>query len=98
MRACCSPVSLPTKIGSKRRGVQRRLAFQLFQRLGPILFEQSRECAVGQQPSLCLTAYTIVRLVVAISNALHGRAAYWTRLAIAAVHGHPLAKGGNLLW
>src|SRR5438067_8263638 len=69
---------------------------QLVERSGPILFQQTRERAIGEQATFVLTARAVIGLVVRVPNALNGRAAHRTWLTEAAVHGHLRAKGGHL--
>src|SRR5688500_3691415 len=70
---------------------------ELFEGGGPVVVEEAREAAVGQQlaPGLALAA--VVGLVLAAADALHGRATYRARLPELAVHRHLLVKGRDLV-
>src|SRR5215472_3060743 len=70
---------------------------QLLQAPRPVLLEEPRERAIGQEPSAGLAGGTVVRLVVGVDDALDRRAAVRTRLPVATVDGHPLPEGGHLL-
>ena len=63
----------------------------------PIVFEQPRERAVGEDPPVGLAARAVVRLVIGITDPLHGRAADRARLAEATVDGHLRTERGHLL-
>src|SRR5436190_23366204 len=95
--------SAPSQSLSARSAVQNSLnlpvllTIQLVDRARPIFFQEPRERAVGEQTSFRLAARTVVRLVVRITNALHGRAAHGTGQTIASVDGHTFAKGGHFL-
>ncbi len=53
-------------------GKRRVLAlFQFFDRLGPIIFEETRQRPVGQELAIGLTGGAIVGLVTGIDDALH---------------------------
>src|ERR1700675_222031 len=78
----------------------RRAGLALFHRLErprPVALEQARERAVGEKPAARLAARAVVDLVLGVNDTLHRRAAHRAGLAIAAVHGHPLAKRGDVL-
>src|SRR5688572_4117617 len=70
---------------------------ELLERPGPVLVQQPRQRAVGEQPPAGLAAGTVVRLVLGVDDALHRRPAHRTRLAVAAVHGHARAERGDAL-
>src|SRR5687768_10439996 len=59
--------------------------------------EQAGERAVGEDLAAALAARAVVRLAVRVDDALDLRAADRAGLAEAAVHGHALAKRGDLL-
>ena len=86
---------------SKSRAAPRRqrllALLQLLERPRPVVLEQPRQRAIGQQLAAGLAGRTVVRFVRGVANALHRRAAHRTRLAVAAVHGHPVAKRRHLL-
>src|SRR5262249_15720335 len=75
----------------------RHVALQLVQRARPVLLEQARESAIGEQPVAGLAAWAIVGLVLGVHDTLHGRAAVRARLTEAAVDGHVGAKGRDAL-
>src|SRR5687768_12877229 len=82
----------------ERRPVSaRKLPLELLDPLRPILLEQPRERAVGEQSPLGLATRTVVRLVVRIANALDGGPAHGTRLAVLPVHSHFRAKRRHFL-
>src|SRR5687767_5847947 len=69
--------------------------FDVIDRAWPILLQQPRERAVGEETAAGLTARAVVRLVVGVADALHGRAAHRTRLAEPAVHRHLRTERGD---
>ena len=70
---------------------------ELLQRLRPVAAQQLRERAVGEELAARLAGRAVVRLVLRVDDPLDRRPADGTRLAVAAVHGHPLAERGHLL-
>src|SRR5439155_16455682 len=72
----------------------RRL--HLLQAPRPVVLQKPGERAVRQQHAARLAARAVVGLVLGVDDALHGRAAVGTRLAVAPMDGHPLAEGGHL--
>src|SRR5262249_57531404 len=64
----------------------------------PIVPEQPRQRPVGEDSPFGLAAWTIVRLVVRVADALNWRPTHWARLAELAVDGHLRAESGHLLW
>ena len=74
-----------------------RETLELVDGLRPVLPEQAREGAIGQQLAAGLAARAVVGLVVGVADALDGGAADRARLPVAAVHRHVRAKGGHLL-
>src|SRR5579864_2062939 len=58
---------------------------------------QSRQRAVGEQPTPSLTARAVVAFVVGVGNALYRGAAHRARLLETTVHGHLGTKSGDLL-
>src|SRR3954453_21967440 len=70
---------------------------QLLQAPGPILLEQPRESAVGEEASARLADGTIVGLVVRVPDPLHRSPAAGTGLAVAPVDRHPDPERGHLL-
>ena len=82
---------------SGRYGALSAAALELLERARPVLAQQPRQRAVGEQPSAGLARRAVVRLVRGVDDALHRRAAVGTRLAVAAVHRHPGAERGHLL-
>src|SRR2546423_10505193 len=77
---------------------ERSTPGELVDRARPILFEKTREGAVSEQPPIGLAARTIVRLVVGVSNALHGRTTDRAWLTELAVYGHLFAEGSDFGW
>src|ERR1017187_4595660 len=71
--------------------------FQLLQRARPVLAEQARETPVRQHLAARLAARTIVGLIAGVANAQHFFATSRTGLAVAPMHGHPIAESGHLL-
>src|SRR5436190_23033429 len=69
---------------------------ELVDRFGPILLEQARQRAVGEQAAVRLAARTVVRLVVGIADSLHLGLANGAWLAVLAVHGHLVVKRRDL--
>ena len=65
---------------------------ELFQRARPVLAQEARERAVGEEPPTGLADRTVVRLVLRVDDPLHRRPAVGTRLAVATVDRHALAK------
>ena len=63
----------------------------------PIIFEKSRERAVGENATLGLAARAIVGLVVGVADALNGGAADRAGLTEAAVDGHARTERSDLL-
>jgi hypothetical protein len=59
-----------------------RSTLQLVQGARPVLTQQTRECAVSQQPATGLAAGAVVGLVLGVHDALDGRAAYGARLPL----------------
>src|SRR5439155_1090252 len=70
---------------------------ELLQPSRPVLLQQARERAVGEERPARLAAGTVVRLVPRVDDPLHGRAADRTRLPVAAVDGHGRTEGGDAL-
>src|SRR5262249_26530590 len=64
----------------------------------PIVPQQPRQRPVGEDSPFGLAAWTIVRLVVRVADALNWRPTHWARLAELAVDGHLRAESGHLLW
>src|SRR2546423_7970439 len=81
------------------KGIHRRRGElapgQLVDRLGPILLQQSRQRAIGEQLSVRLTARTIIGLVVGVANALHRRTADGAWLTKLSVDRHLVAECGD---
>src|SRR4051812_39956693 len=63
----------------------------------PVVFQEAREGAVGEYFAFRLAAWTVIRLVLGVDDALHRRAAHGARLAEAAMDRHVGTKGGHLL-
>src|SRR5205814_1650830 len=70
---------------------------ELLQPSRPVLLQQARERAVGEERPARLAAGTVVRLVPRVDDPLYRRAADRTRLAVAAVDGHGRTEGGDAL-
>src|SRR6187200_2770712 len=62
----------------------------------PVLLEQTREPAVGEEPPARLARRTVVALVVGICDATHRRATDRAGLAEPAVYRHLGPEGGDL--
>src|SRR5258708_13217589 len=77
--------------------IARPPLLQLLDRPRPIVFEQPRQGAVGQQLPPVLTRRTVVRLILRIHDALHTAPAYRTRLVVPAVDRHAVAERRHLL-
>src|SRR5947209_9567354 len=98
-RICCG-VAMLVALGSLSTGARRESRFtrlELLDGARPILLEQARKRTVGEQPAARLAGRAIVRFVLGVDDALDGRAAHRTGLAVAAVNGHVLAERGYLL-
>ena len=80
-----------------RRGAPGSPALHLLERTRPVLLEESREGAVGQDAAAILTLRAVVRLVRTAHDALYRRLAVRTRLAKLPVHGHAGMKSGHLV-
>ena len=65
---------------------------QLLHGARPIALEQARERAIGEQAALGLAARAVIALALGVDDALHGGAADRTRLPVAPVDRHALAK------
>ena len=72
-------------------------SLELLERLRPIILQQPRQTAIGEQLAAGLAGRTVIGFVGRVLNALNRRAAHRTRLAVAAVRGHALSKRGHLL-
>ena len=75
----------------------RRCRLKIIEMSRPIILEQARQRAVGQDSAVRLAAGAVVGLVVGVADPLHGRTADGTGLAKPAVHGHAGTKRGHLL-
>src|SRR5205823_13568884 len=73
------------------------LVLPLFQRARPILPQQARQRAVGEQAPARLTGGAVIHLTCRIANPLHRRAAHWARLAEPPMHRHSGPESGDLL-
>src|SRR4029453_3109389 len=71
--------------------------FELVECFRPVVLQELRERAVGQEPAPCLTRGTIVDFVLAVHDALNGLTAARARLPEAAGHSHPFAERSDLL-
>src|SRR6266705_989781 len=88
----------PAPTNSKKQGKYANpRSVELVDRARPARLEQAREGAVGEDLAAGLTARAVVRLVLRVHDALHGRAAHRAGPAKPPVHRHALAKGGDLL-
>src|SRR3954462_1108857 len=65
---------------------------QLVDRSRPILFQQSRQRAIGEQLAIGLTTRAVVGLVVGVADPLHRSSTDGTRLPELSVNGHLFAK------
>src|SRR3989442_7225838 len=68
-----------------------------FERSWPILLQETRQGAIGEQPPPGLATRAIVRLVRGVSNALHCCPTHGARLAVAAMDRHPFPERRHLL-
>ena len=64
---------------------------------GPILFEQSRQRPVGQDPPAGLTSRTVIGFTIGVPDSLKRAPADRTRLAEPAMDGHFGTEGGHIL-
>src|SRR5437868_2512032 len=98
-RIAKQPLSNWTK--AKCQGLAGARSFSLvLQRLdgpGPVVLEQARQRAVGQQLAASLAARTIVGFILGVTDALNGCATYRAGLAIASMNRHACVKGGDFL-
>src|SRR6478752_4282568 len=84
-------------LGNARcRGARSGEGLELVDRLRPVLFEQSRERAIGEELSVSLASRAIVGLVACIPDSLHWTSAGWTGFPIPAVYCHLIVKGSDL--
>ena len=72
-------------------------SLELLERLRPVILEQPRQPAIGEQLAAGLAGRAVVGFVGRVLNALNRRAAHRTRLAVASVRGHAVAKRRDLL-
>src|SRR6266545_3475913 len=70
---------------------------QFFQALRPVAFEELREGTVGEELAAGLADGAVIRFILGVDDPLDRRAAVRAGLAVAAVHRHSLAEGGDLL-
>src|SRR2546423_8592961 len=98
VRSISSPPSAVTVRRCACRG-DRSMAssLELLDRARPILLQQPRQRAIGEQPPFRLTTRAVVRFVVAVANALHRRRAGGAGLPEFSMHRHLVVKGGDLL-
>src|SRR5215207_7700558 len=71
-------------------------SFQVVEGARPALLEQPRKRAVGEDLTAGLAARAVIRLVLGVHDALHRRAAYGARLAVASMDGHVFPERGDL--
>src|SRR5581483_3182645 len=79
---------------ARRSGTAARL--ELVERARPVLMEQARERAIGEQPSRGLAGRTVVGFVVSVADPLNRRAADRTGRAIATMNRHRGSKGRHV--
>src|SRR5882762_2260284 len=72
-------------------------SFQLLQGTWPIGAQQSRQTAICENLAARLAPGTIIRLFVSVADAQNLFPAPWAWFAVAAVHSHAFAEGGDLL-
>ena len=72
-------------------------ALQLVERSRPIIFQQPRQRAVGEDAASGLAARAVVGLVVGVADPLYGGAADRARFAEPAVDGHARAERRDFL-
>src|SRR5258706_13390548 len=70
---------------------------EVVDRPGPVVLQEPRERAVGEQPAASLATRTVVALVLRVDDPLHGGAAHRAGLLEAAVHRHLVVNPGPLL-
>src|SRR5436305_11157402 len=85
-----------TEMYKKRTRAAGSAPRQFVDRLRPILFEQARQRAVGEELTVGLAARTIIGLVVGVADTLDGRAADRARFSEFSVDGHLVAERGDL--
>ena len=77
---------------------RRRLPYSTSSILrGQLCLSRRDSDAVGEHAAAGLAARAVVGLVLGVDDALHGRPAHGTRLAVAAMHGHAFAKRSHFL-
>ena len=72
-------------------------SFQFVERAWPVVVQQARKSAIGEQAAAGLARRTVVSLVAGIADALDLGSAARSWFAIAAVDRHPRPKCGNFL-
>ena len=80
-----------------RQGIFFSALLEFVEMGGPIVLEQSRKRAIGEDLSASLATGAIVRLVVGIANPLHRRTAHRTGLPVLSVNGHLRSKRRHAL-
>ena len=100
-RANCSTPNCSKRTSPQRRPETRRstsaLLLEFVEGPGPIVFEQTGQRTVGQQPAVRLAGGAVVGLVVGVGDPLHRRAASRARFVELAVDRHLLSEGGDPL-
>src|SRR6516162_3229681 len=68
------------------------LFLQFFYCSRPIVLEQPAQRAVVEDLAACLAFRAVIRLILCINDALHGRTADGARMAEATMHSHAFPK------
>src|SRR6266545_716797 len=83
--------------GRRRRGSScAQLGLPFLEGPRPIVLEQPRQGSVREHTAPRLAGGAVVRLVFRVADPLDGRAAHGAGASVPPVHGHPLAKRGDL--
>src|SRR5438105_3926384 len=70
--------------------------FEFFHVAGPVIFEEARERAVGEDSSAILAGGAVVGFILGINDSLDGSIADGAGLVVAAVRGEVGAEGGDV--
>ena len=68
---------------------------RLPERPGPVILEQSRQGAIGEDLATRLTFGAVVRFIGSVDDPLNRRPAHRAGAAVLAVNGHARAEGGD---
>ena len=98
VRRAVRPVRRRSRASGRALAAAAPLArLELLERARPVAVQEPRQRAIGEQSAAGLAGRAVVRLVLGIDDALHGRAAAGAGLTVAAVHRHAVAKRRHLL-